>query len=429
MQPALAFSDPKCNIKTHLEIKNADISMNTHRFKPFKRLLDIKVPAGQSLFLWGPRQTGKSSFLKEQYQNSIYYDLLDTREVIRLSKAPYLLREELLAEQAHHPEKTVLPIIIDEIQKVPDLLNEVHWLIENAQMQFILCGSSARKLKSASTNLLGGRAWPFYFFPLVYPEIPNFDLLRALNQGLIPKHYLSGAQDIHDYFQAYIDVYLTEEIRNEALVRNLNSFAQFLEIVGLSHGEMINFSNIARDCGVSRTTVQGYYQILVDTLLGDFIQPFNTKLKRDLITATPKFYLFDVGVANHLGHQAITALKGSAAGKAFEHYILMELWAYHGLKRKNFEINYWRTKTGLEVDFILSQAQKPMAAIEIKISDQVHQEDLKGLIAFCEEHPNIPAFIVSQDLRPRRLQVTPTLFIDILPWRDFLEKLWDGRII
>ena len=388
----------------------------------FKRLLNINLPRQQSAFLWGARQTGKSSLLKLLFKNSLYYDLLDTREVMRLTKSPYLLREELLAAD---PNKLKLPIIVDEIQKVPELLNEIHWLIENKHLQFILCGSSARKLKTHSTNLLGGRAWPLHFYPLTYTEIPKFDLHRALNHGLIPKHYLSEPQHIQHHFQAYVDTYLTDEIRNEGLVRNLSGFSRFLEVAGLSNSEMINASNIARDCSVSRITVQGYYQILEDTLLGYSIYPFNKKIKRELISSTPKFYLFDVGIANYLAQQTIPTLKGAAAGKAFEHYILMELIAYRGLNQKSFDISYWRTKTGLEVDFVLGKAN---VAIEVKISEQVHQEDLKGLIAFCEEHPKTQGIVVSQDKRPRQLIINDSITLQILPWENFLKKLWNHEI-
>ena len=389
----------------------------------FKRLLEIKTPPKQSIFLWGARQTGKTSYLKLKYKDSLFYNLLDTREFIRLNQAPYLIREEILAASK---EPLKLPVIIDEIQKVPMLLNEVHLLIEEHGIQFILCGSSARKLKSASVNLLGGRAWPFSFYPLVYPEIPDFDLYRALSQGLIPRHYLSDPADIRDYFNAYVSVYLIDEIKNEGLVRNLVGFAAFLEVAAINNGEMLNFTNMARDCGVSRQSIQGYYQILVDTLLGYFVMPYSHKVKRDLIESTPKFYLFDVGISNHLAHQAIIELKGLAAGRAFEHYIFMELVAYKGLMRKDFNISYWRTKLGLEVDFILGKA---LVAIEVKISMQVHQEDLKGLIAFCEEHEKAKAYVVSQDQRPRDLRVNEQLTIHILPWEIFLKKLWVGEII
>ena len=389
----------------------------------FKRILIMDLPDNQSAFLWGARQTGKSSFLKSHFPNAIYYDLLDPAELLRLSKNPELFHQEL---QALPDRDKALPIIVDEIQKIPALLNGVHLLIENEKMQFILCGSSARRLKTESTNLLGGRAWPFYFFPLTYAEIPKFDLLRALSHGLIPTHYLAQPKDIANHLRSYVNVYLTEEIRNEGLVRNLPGFARFLDIAGLCNAEMINWSNIARDCGINRVTVQEYYQILIDTLLGHYIYPFRKKIKRDLILATPKFYLFDVGVANYLARQTVTDLKGAAAGKAFEQYILLELIAYRELKRKRFDVTYWRTKTGLEVDFILGNAE---IAIEVKISGQVHQEDLKGLMAFCEEHPQAKAIVVSQDKNPRLLEVKGHLKIHILPWEHFLQELWQGQII
>jgi len=388
----------------------------------FKRELKIKLPANRSAFLWGARQTGKSYFLKHYFKKSVYYDLLDTHQVMRFIKAPYLLREEILTLG----NKLKAPIIIDEIQKIPELLNEVHWLIENAQAQFILCGSSTRKLKAHGINLLGGRAWQYNFYPLLQKEIPSFSLLRALKHGLIPNNYLAEEKYINDYLQGYIDVYLTDEIRNEGLVRNLPGFAGFLDIAGITNGEMINANNIARDCGINRATVKDYYQILIDTLLGYFIYPYSKKIKRDIIAATPKFYLFDVGIANYLAKQAVTGLAGTVAGKSFEHFLLMELIAFRGLKRKQFTITYWRTKTGLEVDFILGNAA---AAIEVKISDTVHKQDLKGLIAFCEEHPQVKAIVVSQDPKPRMLEIKDGLTISILPWKNFLKLLWQGKII
>ncbi len=383
----------------------------------------MDLPHKQSAFLWGARQTGKSSFLKRHFKNAICYDLLDSYELTRLTKSPYILRQETLKLSKQELNQ---PIILDEIQKVPELLNEVHWLIENADAQFILCGSSTRKLKTQHTNLLGGRAWQYHFYPLLVSEIPNFDLLRALQHGLVPNHYLSDSKHINDHLQAYVDIYLTDEIRNEGLVRNLPAFARFLDVAGLCNGEMINAQNIARDCGIDRKTVQSYYQILVDTLLGYHVYPFRKKIRRDIITSTPKFYLFDVGVANYLAHQTVSSLKGASAGKSFEHYILMELTAYLGLQRKREKITYWRTKTGLEVDFILGNAK---TAIEIKISEQVHQQDLKGLIAFCEEHPKTQAVVVSQDSKPRLLKVNEQLNITILPWHNFLKKLWQDEFI
>lgn len=389
-----------------------------------KRLLQIDVPRGQSFFLWGPRQTGKSSFLHQAFPDAIYIDLLDQRLQLKYLEAPYLMEEYLLAQPDIISKK--LPIIIDEIQKVPALLDIVHRLIESHRMQFILCGSSARKLKTQATNLLGGRAWIFHFYPLVFLEIPEFDLLGALQRGLLPTMYLQPSKYIAKALEGYIDIYLVDEIRNEGLVRNLGGFSHFLSVAGLMNGEMINMVNVARDCQVSRYTVQNYFQILVDTMLGYYVYPYRKKVKRDLISSMPKFYLFDVGVANYLANRQVLALKGEVAGRSFEHYILMELMAYKHLCQKRFDIFYWRTKTGLEVDFVLGQAE---CGIEIKIGTQVHKSELTGLIAFLDEHPEAKGIVVSQDDAPRKLMLDDTKEIMIYPWRVFLEKLWRQEFI
>lgn len=389
----------------------------------YQRLLQLHLPSQQSAFLWGARRTGKSSYLKHMYPNAVYYDLLDTEQFMRFTKQPYLLREEILAL----PQSALKsPIILDEIQKVPLLLNEVHWLIENTRAHFILCGSSARRLKTESNNLLGGRAWPYTFYPLVFAEIPHFNLLRALQHGLLPDHYKADSAYLQNFFKAYVHTYLIDEIRSEGLVRNLLGFSQFLDLAGLSNGNLINATNIARDCGVDRVTIKSYFQILVDTLLGYYVQPYTKKIKRDLILATPRFYLFDVGIANYLGKQSINALEGPTASRSFEHYIFMELKANLDFQQSREKIYYWRTKLGLEVDFIIGDAR---IAIEVKISTQVHREDLKGLIAFCEEHPQTTAYVVSQDKAARRLELDEGRFITILPWKEFLTALWASKII
>lgn len=383
----------------------------------FERIINFDIPHGQSAFLWGARNTGKSTYLQQCYPDAEYYDLLQTDLFRRLLVAPHLLREELSALPA---SKLQDPVIIDEIQKIPMLLNEVHWLIEHKKIGFILCGSSARKLKRGAANLLGGRAWAFTFYPLVYKEVPQFNLQRALNHGLLPSHYLS------DYptraLRAYINTYLKEEIQTEGLVRNLPAFARFLDIVGFSHGEIINYSNVARDCAIDAKTVKEYYQILVDTLIGYSIYPFFKKIKRDLITAAPKFYLFDVGVANFLARRKINILKGDEAGKAFEHFILMELQAYLGLNELDYSINYWRSKSGLEVDFVINQGA---VAIEVKIAENPTLSQLTGLSAFCDDYKPHHALVVCQAPRKRKLQNKNGFTIEIVPWKEFLENLWN----
>lgn len=381
----------------------------------------MDLPKHQSAFLWGARKTGKSTYLVEHFPNSIYYDLLKTDELNRFLVAPHTLREELVAASN---EELQYPVIIDEIQKVPLLLNEVQWLIENKKISFILCGSSARKLKRGAANLLGGRAWRYNFYPLVYKEIPHFDLLRAMNHGLLPAHYLSD----HPIrmLRAYINDYLIEEIQAEAIVRNLNKFARFMDLVGYSHGEMLNYANIARDCGIDAKTVKEYYQILADTLIGYYVYPYHQKAKRELIQATPKFYLFDTGVANYLSKRKIEELKGDIAGSSFEHFILMELIAYLGLNELDDQINYWRSKTGLEVDFVTSNGE---IAIEVKISSSPDLSDLKGLRAFCEDYQPKHALVVCLAPRKRILTTTNNVEIEIIPWKEFLDNLWNKKYL
>ncbi len=384
----------------------------------FKRYLKLHLPAGQSAFLWGARKTGKSTYLTAHFKDAIVYDLLKTDEYARLLAAPHLLREELMAVS-----KSVLkkPVIIDEVQKIPALLNEVHWLIENEKISFILCGSSARKLKRGAANLLGGRAWRYHFYPLIYPEVPAIDLLRVFKHGLLPSHYLSEYPD--KMLKAYTTDYLVEEIQAEGLVRNLPKFAKFMELVGYTNGQMLNYSNIARDVGVDAKTIKEYYQILVDTLIGYQIEPFHKKIKRDLIQATPKFYLFDVGVANYLQHRHIQTLKGDEAGQSFEHYICMELMAYLGLQEIDHPLNYWRSKSGLEVDFILNRGKM---AVEVKISANVALSDIPGLVAFVEDYQPTYAFVVCTTERKRLLTTIGKTNIIALPWSLFLTELWNG---
>jgi predicted AAA+ superfamily ATPase len=387
----------------------------------FKRYLKIDLPKRQSAFLWGARKTGKSSYLQVHFPESVSYQLLKSDVFIRFAKEPYLLREEILALPE---EKLRYPIIIDEVQKIPPLLDEIHWLIENTKAQFILCGSSARKLKNEAANLLGGRAWRYTFYPLIYPEIPNFDLLRALNTGLVPSHYLSP--NPKKSLKAYILDYLVEEIQKEGLTRNLPAFARFLDSVPYGHGSLINYVNIARECAVDSKTVKEYYQILVDTLVGYYIYPYKIKKGREVIVDTPKFYLFDVGVFNALAKQTIPMLKGTQAGSAFEHYILMELMAYRGLNDLDFDIQFWRTKTGFEVDFILAEGS---IAIEVKISENPSKTELKGLIAFSEEHKPKKALVVCLVPRARKVILESGEEILIWPWKMFLDKLWNQEII
>lgn len=387
----------------------------------FKRFLNISLPPKQSAFLWGARKTGKSFFLKKNFGDSVVYDLLNTDVYWRLLEAPNLLREEVLALPL---EKLENPIIIDEVQMVPQLLNEVHWLIENSAASFILCGSSARKLKRGGVNLLGGRAWGYHFYPLTFTEIPDFDLLTALSRGLIPSHYTAINWD--KSIKAYVQDYLTQEVKAESLVRNLAAFSKFLKVAAHSNGELINYKNIAQDCHIDGKTVKEYYQILVDTLLGYFVQPYGRLGKRKDIIATPKFYFFDVGVVNGLIGRKVSQLSGREAGNAFEHYILMELIAYMGLNDLDHEVSFWRTHTGLEVDFVIGEAE---IAIEVKIGTNVRSTDLKGLKEFINKEKPKKSFVICNAPCKRQLQFEDESTALLLPWKEFLTLLWGGGII
>lgn len=380
------------------------------------RLLKIKPPKGQSAFLWGPRKTGKTTFLRAAFPDSLNYDLLKTDLFFELVKRPFLLREQLLAASTKQLKE---PVIIDEVQKVPQLLDEIHWLIENNGLQFILCGSSARKLKRGKANLLGGRAWRYEMHPLVSIEVADFDLLKALNRGMVPLHYMQA--EYRKSLQAYVRDYLKEEVFDEGLTRNIPAFSRFFDAMGYSHGELTNYANIARDCGVDAKTVKEYYQILVDTFLGTMIGPYKKRQDRNVIIRAGKFYLFDVGVAGAITQREILQEKGEQFGRALEHFILMEILAHRVYRELHYDVNFWRTKSGLEVDFILGQGE---AAIEVKGASRVDNADLRPIKAFIQEYRPARAFVVCNERAPRVHED-----ILILPWRDFLKKLWNGEVI
>ena len=380
------------------------------------RLLKIELPKRQSAFLWGPRKTGKTTYLRTSFPGSLTYDMLQTDLFLELTKRPFLLREQLLAAD---PKQLKEPVIIDEVQKVPQLLDEIHWLIENKGLRFILCGSSARKLKRGKGNLLGGRAWRYEMHPLVSAEVVDLNLLKALNRGMIPVHYLE--EDYRKSLQAYLRDYLKEEVFAEGLARNIPAFSRFFDAMGYSHGELTNYANIARDCGVDAKTVKEYYQILIDTLLGTMIEPYKRRQERQVITKAGKFYLFDVGVAGAITQRHIPQERGEQFGKALEHFILMEILAHRAYRELGYDVNFWRAKSGLEVDFVLGRGE---VAIEVKGSSRIESADLRSLKAFIEEYHPKKAFVVCNERRSRVHED-----IHVQPWRDFLTMLWNGLVI
>lgn len=266
---------------------------------------------------------------------------------------------------------------------------------------------------------MGGRAWRFEMFPLIWKEINDFSLLNALNRGLIPSHYLSD--HYKKTIRSYINVYLKEEVFDEGLTRNIPAFSRFFDAMRFSHGELTNYANIARDCGVDSKTVKEYYQILCDTLLGKMILPFNRRQNRQIITKSPKFYLFDVGVAGFLCKRVIEEEMGALFGKAFEHFILMEILAYNSYQEIDFNIQFWRTKTGLEVDFILGNGE---VAIEVKGGKNIHKKDLLSLQRFHDEYKPRKTYLVCNEKRQRKHED-----IHIIPWEIFFSELWENHII
>lgn len=375
------------------------------------RFFNLQDAETESVIFFGARQTGKTTLLKNFFPNTRYYDLLKSDEFERLSRRPSLLREELI----NLPSDEL--IIIDEIQKLPILLDEVHWLITNRGLRFILTGSSARKLRRGGVNLLGGRALQNNFYPLVSTEIPDFDLDRAVNNGMIPRHYL--IQNATKRIRGYVGNYLQSEIMEEARVRNLAVFNRFLEAAALTSGEMLVFSNVAADCGVSSVTAKAYFEILEDTLFGYTVPAYTKTKKRKLIQA-PKFYLFDVGVTNYLLHRSHLQQGSPEYGHAFEHLVIQELIAYLGYQQREEEIRYWRTSSGLEIDVVLGDAK---VGIEIKSTKELRNNQLKGLRSFGKDYPEARLIAVTLD-KYRRLVDN----IEIIPVLEFFADLWSGKI-
>lgn len=377
----------------------------------YKRLFDVKSKLDEGMFLFGARQTGKSTLLKERFKGEIYYDLLDPELRKFFKRNPNALKEALKDK----PSGTL--VIIDEIQKVPELLDIVHSLMVDNGLWFILSGSSARKLKKSGANTLGGRAIPETLYPLVWPEVTDFQLDRAVQNGMIPRHYM--VEDATKRLKGYVEVYLNEEIREEGEVRELDAFERFMEIAAISDGEILNYSNIASDCGVSVKTVQSYFQILYDTLIGYEIPAYRKTVKRKIVQA-PRFYYFDVGLANYLMGRYFLKRGTDDYGHAFEHLVIQEIIAYKGYNDKKEIISYWRTYDKKEVDVVIGDAK---VAIEIKSSEQIKTKHKAGLRAFKEEHPDCRLILVSLEVVTRTSEDIEMIYV-----LDFFKKLWGGEI-
>ena len=361
----------------------------------------------RSCFLFGPRQTGKSTLIRQQLGDLPIYNLLDQGLFVRLARNPSLIRESLTPGTAS--------IVIDEIQKMPELLNEVQLMIEEHGIRFFLTGSSARALRRKGVNLLGGRVRPWALHPFVRIELGNrFHFDRALEYGLLPPVYFSDAPK--EDLEAYTGAYLAEEVAAEAVVRNIGAFSRFLTVAALAHGEMINFANMANDAQVPASTVREYFEILKDTLIAHEVPAFRRTAKRKAIT-TAKYYLFDIGLARHLQGRRGLAPGTVEYGSAFESYIFQEVKAYCDYHRMDTP-RYWRSRSGFEVDFVFENL-----AVEVKAKRTVGVRDLKGLRALRDEHLLADYLLVAME--PARRVVDG---IRILPWCDFLDELWGGGL-
>ncbi len=386
----------------------------------FTRSLRLPAPGTETFFLWGPRQTGKTTLLRATYPDAVWIDLLKAEEYRRYVQNPELLRAEFMVETTVRSSRQAVQVVIDEIQKVPPLLDEVHWLHENRGVHFALCGSSARKVKRGQANLLGGRAIRYELYGLTGQELGRaFNLDRLLNHGYLPRLYESDRP--RRLWNAYVADYLKEEVAAEGLVRQLPTFSEFLNVAAFSDAELVNFSTIARDCGVSSHTIKGYFQILEDTLLGRWLPAYTKRPKRRVIAA-PKFYFVDIGIVNHLAKRGEVQPGSELYGKAFENWVFHELNAHNMYSEAFATLSYWRLASGIEVDFIVNDMQ---LAIEAKASRRVTADHLRGLRALGQDHPRVKQRMLVC-LEPKSYQTEDNILI--LSAADFCQRLGAGEL-
>lgn len=381
----------------------------------FQRIVNLsKLLEKKSFFLFGPRSTGKSFLIRQQLKNQAFIiDLLRTELFFRLSERPHELSE--LVESKAAEKKSV--IILDEVQKIPALLDEVHRLIEEKGLHFLLTGSSARKLKHGQANLLAGRAWTAELFPLCFAEIPLFQLERYLRFGGLPHVYPSDHPE--EELDAYVQTYLREEILAEGLIRKLPPFARFLKAAALSNSQQLNFTEMGSDCQVAPSTIREYYSLLEDTLVGFLLEAWKKSKKRKAVQ-TAKFYFFDTGVTHALAGTKTLDRNSDLYGASFEQFIAMELRAYLSYRRLKMPLSFWRSSHGHEVDFVVGDTY----AIEVKSSRKFSEKHLKGIKALQEENIISQFYLVSQDTVEMKKEG-----VHLLHWKTFLNKLWNDEII
>ncbi|MBI2027795.1 MAG: ATP-binding protein [Deltaproteobacteria bacterium] len=371
-----------------------------------------------SFFLFGARGTGKTTLLKNLFTGShpLWINLLDPSYELALSQKP----AQLLELWEKNPSEW---IIIDEVQKIPPLLDMVHLMIEDHQVKFALTGSSARKLKRGGANLLAGRAFMNLMFPLTYVELgKDFNLQHYLQWGGLPTIWrLKSDDEKNEYLKSYAYQYLKEEIQQEQIVRKIPLFRRFLEVAAQSNSEILNYSKIGRDVGTDDTSIARFYQILEDTLLGFFLEPYHSSLRKRL-AQKPKFYFFDLGVTRVL--MDLSELKiqpgNSHYGKLFEHFIIFHIWAFNSLLRKNYKLYYLRTKDNFEIDLVIQRPGQSTLFIEIKSSEKIDDVDIHKVARFMMDVKNGEAWILSREPVERRTSEN----VHILPWNSALNKLF-----
>ena len=382
-----------------------------------KRMLSI--PKNKNIFIFGPRQTGKSTLINKIFseKESHFYNLLEVDTYNKLLANPQIFRHEVEAICVTENKKN---IIVDEVQKIPQILDEVHNLIEKKlPCNFILSGSSSRKLKRFQANMLAGRAWSFHLFPFVYKEIKKkFSLDDVLRFGSLPSvNILKTNNEKQEVLRSYVNTYIKEEIEMEANIRNLGSFLRFLPIAAAENGEILNYSNVAREAGIKSPTVKEYYKILEDTLIGFFLLPYNRSVRKRLVRH-PKFYFFDLGVVSALNKKLKTPLLESSYeyGKAFEHFFICEIFRLNEYLRLDLDISFYRTERGAEVDLVLQTPKGETIAVEIKSTKNPVRKHCSGLYSFKKVVPEAKLFLISRASNSMKFDD-----VLVLPW----EKSWE----
>jgi uncharacterized protein len=383
----------------------------------------LSLPQKRSLFLFGPRNTGKSTLVEQQYpsQSSLFINLLENKEEDRFSRAP-----DALHQIVHALPKTTTHVILDEVQKVPRLLDVVQLLMKETDKHFIMTGSSARKLKRGGANLLAGRAFVYHLFPLTSIELGDqFDLDSALQWGTLPEIFISH-DDIErrEFLNAYSLTYLKEEVWGEQLVRKLDPFRRFLEVAAQCNGKILNFSNIARDVGVDDKTIGSYYSILEDTLLGFHLEPFHNSVRKRL-SQKPKFYFFDTGVVRALSRLMNVPITPSthAYGNAFEHFIILECMRLADYYRLDFRFTYLRTPSDAEIDLIVERPGQPLLCIEIKSATTVVESDLSVFDRLCQDMLPCETICLSNEQYPKKI-----LGVMVLPWQQGIRQYFSKSV-